>query len=81
MELTFPDVTVEPLLRKKNMQLQKVVDDTGERFIILVEGADRSKPLTESEARIALRKMGNSPAVIQSMFDHARNVFCAEPHG
>jgi hypothetical protein len=64
-----------------SIRLLKVVDHRGERFIILVEGDDQSKPLTESDARIALHKMGNSPAVIESLFDHARSVFNEEPQG
>jgi hypothetical protein len=53
----------------------------GSGFIILVEGDHQSKPLTEADARLALHKMGNSAAVIESMFDHARNAFRAEPQG
>lgn len=56
-------------------RLQKVVDHRGERFIILVEGAEQSKPLTESDARIALHKMGNSSAAIESMVDGPGTVF------
>jgi hypothetical protein len=63
--------------------LQKVADgSTGERFIILLEGygkdADCSKPLSASDARTALHKLGNSDAVIESMFDRARNVSSEE---
>jgi hypothetical protein len=59
--------------------LQKVADGReGERFIILVESeadraADCSKPLSGSHARTALHKLGNSDAVIDSLFDRARN--------
>jgi hypothetical protein len=50
----------------------------GERFIILREApgedADCSKPLSESDARSALHKMGNPDAAIESMFERARDV-------
>jgi hypothetical protein len=58
--------------------LQKVVDGRmGERFIIvLLEGtgrvAESSKPLSASDARRALHKMGHSDAIIDAMFDRAR---------
>ena len=62
-----------------HVRLQKVADsEGGDRFIILMEDADKcaawSKPLTESEARTALDKMGNSAAVVEAMFDRAREV-------
>jgi len=57
--------------------LQKVADGSrGERFIILIEGVGRftesSKPLTESDARTVLHKMGHPAAVIESMVDRAK---------
>jgi hypothetical protein len=58
--------------------LQKVADgSTGERFIIKLEAdakpADCSKPLSASDARLALHKLGNSDAAIASMFERARS--------
>jgi hypothetical protein len=59
--------------------LQKVTDGSmGERFIILLEAdagreADCSKPMSAPDARTALHKLGTSDAVIESMFDRARN--------
>ena len=68
------------------LALQKVAESsTGELFVILVEGAgavaESSNPLSESDARTALHKLGNSDAVIDSMFDRARQVFNEEPQG
>ena len=59
-------------------ELQKVAAGRmGERFIVvLIEGtgrvAESSKPLSASDARRALHKMGHSDAVIDAMFDRAR---------
>ena len=66
--------------------LQKVADGSmGERFIISIEGtglvAESSKPLSASDARRALHKMGNSDAIIDAMFDRARNVASEGPPG
>jgi hypothetical protein len=62
--------------------LQKVAAGRmGERFIVLVEGpgrvAESSKPLSASDARRALHKMGISDESIDAMFDRARK----EPQG
>jgi hypothetical protein len=64
--------------------LQKVADTRmGERFIVvLIEGtgrvAESSKPLSASDARRVLHKMGHSDAVIEAMFDRAREVSSEE---
>ena len=63
--------------RDPSFRLQKVADSSrGERFVILVDGAGRfaeaSKPLTESDTRKVLHKLGHSDAVIESMIDGAR---------
>ncbi len=60
-----------------HFELQKVPDGSrGERFIILIEGvgrfAESSKPLSESDARRVLHKMGHPDAVIESMVDRAK---------
>ena len=48
----------------------------GERFIILIEGVGRftesSKPLTESDARRVLHKMGHLAAVSEAMVYRAK---------
>lgn len=67
------------LFMENRFRLQKVADgSTGERFIILLEAAagrdaDCSRPMSASDARTALHKLGTSHAVIESMFDRARN--------
>jgi hypothetical protein len=66
----------------KNFSLQKVADGrSGERFIIVLEGdrtdADCSKPLSAAHARLALHKLGNSDALIESMLGRARNAYRA----
>jgi hypothetical protein len=60
-----------------HFELQKVADGSrGERFIILIEGVGRftesSKPLTESDSRRILHKLGHPAAVIESMVDRAK---------
>jgi len=60
-----------------HFELQQVPDGSrGERFIIHIEGVGRftecSKPLTESDARRVLHKMGHPAAVIESMVDRAK---------
>ena len=60
-----------------HFELQKVADiSRGERFIIHIEGVGRftesSKPLTESDSRRVLHKMGHPAAVIESMIDRAK---------
>lgn len=66
-------------LTQNRFWLQKVADGSrGERFIIQLEAdagreADCSKPMSASDARTALHKLGTSNAVIESMFDRARN--------
>ena len=63
--------------RDPDFRLQRVSDSSrGERFVILVDGAGRfaeaSKPLTESDTRKVLHKLGLTAAVIESMIDRAR---------
>jgi hypothetical protein len=75
----------EVLFMQNRFGLQKVADGSiGERFIILLEAAGkdaaRSKPMSESDVRSALHKMGNSDAAIASMFERARNISSEEPH-
>lgn len=65
--------------RDPDFRLQKVEDSSrGERFVILVDGVGRfgeaSKPLTETDTRRALHKLGHSAAVIESMIGRARAV-------
>lgn len=60
-----------------HFELQKVADGSrGERFIILIEGVGRftesSKPLTESDSRRVLHKMGYPAADIEAMVDRAK---------
>ena len=62
---------------RDHFELQKVADGSrGERFIILIEGVGRfsesSKPLTESDSRRVLHKMGHPAAVIEAMVDRAK---------
>ena len=57
--------------------LQKVTDGSrGERFTISVEGVGRfpesSKPLTESDSRKVLHKMGHAGDAIERMVARAR---------
>jgi hypothetical protein len=81
--------TLQERSRGADMQnrfgLQKVADGSmGERFVILLEAAGKdaacSKPMSESDVRSALHKMGNSDAAIASMFERARNISSEEPH-
>jgi hypothetical protein len=73
------------LFMQNRFCLQKVADgSTGERFIILLEApaggdADCSRPMSASDARTALHKLGTSHAVIESMFDRARNPSREDP--
>ena len=59
--------------------LQKTANGSrGERFIIVLEDggheADRSRPMSESEARLALHKLGAPDTAITSMLNEARGV-------
>jgi hypothetical protein len=60
--------------------LRRVADgQLGERFVIVLEAADgnhgdASKPLSAPHARLALHKLGTSDAVIDSLFQHARDL-------
>jgi hypothetical protein len=50
-----------------HFELQKVADGSrGERF------TESSKPLTESDSRRVLHKMGHPAAVIEAMVDRAK---------
>jgi hypothetical protein len=74
------DANAEPLLVTKGRRRQQ-----GERFIIQLEAdagreADCSKPMSASDARTALHKLGTSNAVIESMFDRARNASREDTH-
>lgn len=74
------------LFMQNRFWLQKVTDGSmGERFIILLEAdagreADCSKPMSAPDARTALHKLGTSDAVIESMFDRARNASREDTH-
>jgi hypothetical protein len=64
---------------RNRYSLQKATDGSrGERFIIVLEDdgheADRSRPMSESEARLALHKLGSPDTAITSMLDQARGV-------
>jgi hypothetical protein len=75
-------------LMQNRFWLQKVADGSiGERFIIQLEAdadagreADCSRPMSASDARTALHKLGTSDAVIESMFDRARNASREDTH-
>jgi hypothetical protein len=74
------------LFMQNRFWLQKVADGgMGERFIILLEAdagreTDCSKPMSAPDARTALHKLGTSDAVIESMFDRARNASREDTH-
>jgi hypothetical protein len=68
-------------LMQNRFWLHKVADSsTGdERFIIVSnpeagKDADGSRPMSAGDAKTALHKLGTSDAVIEIMFDRARNV-------
>ena len=72
-----PELDRRRATRDPDFRLQRVADSSGgERFVILVDGvgrfAEASKPLTESDTRKVLHKLGHSAAVIESMIDRAR---------
>ena len=68
------------LLMQNRFWLQKVADSSsGERFIIRSKAydgtdADCSRPMSAGDARTALHKLGTPDALIEFMFDGARNV-------
>ena len=61
---------------ENHFSLHRVTDgDIGERFVIVMENgaaAYESKPMPASHAQLALHKLGNSDAAIESMIEHAR---------
>ena len=67
-------------LMQNRFWLHKVADSRGEeRFIILSnpeagKDADCSRPMSAGDAKTALHKLGTSDAVIEFMFDRAREV-------
>jgi len=74
-----PAVDRRRVTRDPNFRLQRVADTgRGERFVILIDGvgryAESSKPLSESDARRVLHKMGHSAAVIELMVVRAKGL-------
>ncbi len=72
-----PAIDRRRVVRDPNFGLKRVADTSrGERFVILIDGAGRyaeeSKPLTESDARRVLHKMGHPATVIELMVGRAK---------
>ncbi len=72
-----PKLDRRRVTRDPHFALQKAADSSrGERFVILIDGVgqypESSKPLTESDARKVLHKMGHAAAVIEAMVGRAK---------
>ena len=71
-----PKLDRRRVTRDPHFRMQPIASSRGERFIILVEGtgryAESSKPLTESDSRKVLHKLGHPGAVIESMVGRAK---------
>ena len=67
-------------IMQSRFALRRVADgQLGERFVMVLEAAggkysDASKPLSAPHARLALHKLGTSDAVIDTLFQRARDL-------